>query len=508
MKRATRIIAVLVAFLAASACLADETLYPPWDGWDSWRESNVQAGWDYGYETGTLNDASVTVDLVSVAGVSTTNQWCWNYQAWTAPADDYYRFTFNYNASGWASLNGASVFGDASWITMTAVLRIVPSWTTWEEGPYRYSYLRTVAATSGIPYIPLPPYEYDEDVHVTTGPIWFQEGETVNIGGGMQILPTCVSLVGFVSILGENTGQLNSVQIVRENPPNPILAVDPDPPAHVFGQQTRLEPVEWTFNIWNSGTGTLEWEVSSDSAWISLSPESGDSAGEWDPVTVTVDTTILDLGDHGGFIDIDSNAGSDLGFIGVTIINVPPGADAGGPYSGVVDEDILFDASNSVDADGTITDYRWDWDNNGTWDTAWSGSPTATHSFPTSGSHTVGLEVLDNDGDTGDDTCVCNIDMMSALVCPDGSGDFTRIQDAIDAVSDGAVVLLCDAVFRGDGNRDIDYQGKAITVRSQSDDPNSCIIDCQSSEEDPHRGFVLDDLLLRPVNVELVYIAA
>ena len=41
----------------------------------------------------------------------------------------------------------------------------------------------------------------------------------------------------------------------------------------------------------------------------------------------------------------------------------------------------------------------------------------------------------------------------------------------------------------GDGNRDLDFAGRAITVRSASDDPDSCIIDCQANESDPHRGF-------------------
>ena len=75
------------------------------------------------------------------------------------------------------------------------------------------------------------------------------------------------------------------------------------------------------------------------------------------------------------------------------------------------------------------------------------------------------------------------------LVCPDGSGDFLTIQEAIVASDSGDIVELCSATFTGDGNRDIDYGGKAITVRSQSGNPEACIIDCQGSESDLHRGF-------------------
>jgi pectin methylesterase-like acyl-CoA thioesterase len=51
------------------------------------------------------------------------------------------------------------------------------------------------------------------------------------------------------------------------------------------------------------------------------------------------------------------------------------------------------------------------------------------------------------------------------VVSPDGSGDFPTIQAAIDAAVDGGIIELTDGTFTGDGNRDIDYAGKSITVR-------------------------------------------
>jgi len=75
------------------------------------------------------------------------------------------------------------------------------------------------------------------------------------------------------------------------------------------------------------------------------------------------------------------------------------------------------------------------------------------------------------------------------VVDADGTGDFPTIQDAIDAASDTDVVELLDGTYTGDGNRDIDFHGKAITVRSQSDDPLSCVIDCEGTALEPHRGF-------------------
>jgi predicted outer membrane repeat protein len=75
------------------------------------------------------------------------------------------------------------------------------------------------------------------------------------------------------------------------------------------------------------------------------------------------------------------------------------------------------------------------------------------------------------------------------LVRPDGTGDFPTIQAAIDAVLDGAVIELATGIFAGEGNRDVDFHGKAIVVRSQSGDPALCVVDCEGSASEPHRGF-------------------
>jgi hypothetical protein len=62
----------------------------------------------------------------------------------------------------------------------------------------------------------------------------------------------------------------------------------------------------------------------------------------------------------------------------------------------------------------------------------------------------------------------------------DGSGDYPTIQSAIDDANDGDEIVCGDGIYTGDGNRDIDYLGKAITVRSENG-PENCIIDCMDS---------------------------
>jgi len=75
------------------------------------------------------------------------------------------------------------------------------------------------------------------------------------------------------------------------------------------------------------------------------------------------------------------------------------------------------------------------------------------------------------------------------LVRPDGTGDFPTIQAAINAAAWGDVIELADGEFTGEGNRDISFQGKPITVRSQSGNPEACVINVGGTPEDEHRGF-------------------
>jgi subtilisin family serine protease len=64
----------------------------------------------------------------------------------------------------------------------------------------------------------------------------------------------------------------------------------------------------------------------------------------------------------------------------------------------------------------------------------------------------------------------------------------TTIQEAIDISWDGGTIWVADGVYTGEGNRDIDFRGRAITVRSQNG-PDNCIIDCQGTRTNPHQGF-------------------
>ncbi len=61
---------------------------------------------------------------------------------------------------------------------------------------------------------------------------------------------------------------------------------------------------------------------------------------------------------------------------------------------------------------------------------------------------------------------------------------FDAIQEGIDAAVNGDTVLVLDGTYTGDGNKNLDFGGRNITVRSENG-PDNCIIDCEASG----RGF-------------------
>ena len=58
-----------------------------------------------------------------------------------------------------------------------------------------------------------------------------------------------------------------------------------------------------------------------------------------------------------------------------------------------------FDASGSMDPDGIIVQYAWDWENDGTFD-QWGPEPEASHTYTMPGEYTMRLRVADDEEET------------------------------------------------------------------------------------------------------------
>jgi len=83
--------------------------------------------------------------------------------------------------------------------------------------------------------------------------------------------------------------------------------------------------------------------------------------------------------------------------------------------------------------------------------------------------------------------CVTLTRAETYVVDPYGTGDYPTIQAAVDACGSGDTVELTDGTFTGVGNRNISFNSRDLTLRSQSGDPRRTIIDCEMAD----RAFVI-----------------
>lgn len=92
------------------------------------------------------------------------------------------------------------------------------------------------------------------------------------------------------------------------------------------------------------------------------------------------------------------------------------------------------------------------------------------------------------DDDAPGDLCPADPSCGDPLEDGSAAHPFDTIQEGIDAAVNGDTVLVLDGTYNGDGNRDMDFGGRLITVQSQNGADN-CVIDCEGTELDPHRAF-------------------
>ena len=112
---------------------------------------------------------------------------------------------------------------------------------------------------------------------------------------------------------GDSSGNIN-VEVIQV----PLLSVSPDVPSHDFGEIYSGDSASWEFSIWNSGGGTLNWNIVNNQPWITVNPQKGTNSG-----IVTVEVNTVDLYDfyYSGTIAINSNGGYKSGEIEIDVIN-------------------------------------------------------------------------------------------------------------------------------------------------------------------------------------------
>ena len=68
--------------------------------------------------------------------------------------------------------------------------------------------------------------------------------------------------------------------------------------------------------------------------------------------------------------------------------------------------------------------------------------------------------------------------------------DLPTIQAAVTAAGNGDTILVAPGIYTGEGNRDITIEGKSVVIIAEQD-ASSTVIDCEGSENEPHRAFLI-----------------
>src|SRR6058998_2835135 len=179
-------------------------------------------------------------------------------------------------------------------------------------------------------------------------------------------------------------------------PPTPDYSLSANPTSVSFlaGQSATS-----TISLHPTGgfTGTVALTASSAPAGVTTSCAPSSISGTQTSICTLSGTN---AGTYTVTITGTSGALAHTASVAVTITAAGPTARfTYSPTVPSVNETITFDASTSTDSDPSATlQARWDWESDGTWDTALSSTMTAQHAFAASGTYTVSLQIQDSHG--------------------------------------------------------------------------------------------------------------
>ncbi len=301
----------------------------------------------------------------------------------------------------------------------------------------------------------------------------------------------------------------NSPQITRVNLiiVGPIIGLSTN---HVEFSAVRdsVDPNDQILSITNTGGGTLNWQIEEDCSWLEVNPHAGSCyRGESGEVALSVDISGLPIGlydcnltisdpnaenspqtvsvnlvvdlplielsaEEFEFVALEGGANPDVQILGISNVGV-----------GTLNWTITYDCSwlevipASGESAGEVDDVNIIVDVSGLAADNYSCELTISDPVAENSPQVVGINLFVIDG---------NDELIVPL-------EYETIQAAINAANLGDTVIVAPGTYTGVGNRDLDFGGKAITVRSiDPEDPCvvvATIIDCQGSSSDPHRGF-------------------
>ena len=205
------------------------------------------------------------------------------------------------------------------------------------------------------------------------------ENHTFSVGGTQTVRLQVKDTFGLVASTVKQIG-------VGNTPPTAAFTVNPT----VGDTMTYFvfDPTGSTDNEDLTTALQVRWDWENDGTWDTLWGAMQTSGVTFGAASYGQQTILLEVEDTKGLRD--STTGT------VFIDNKPTAAFTVNPPSGDTNTAFSFDASSSTDPDIGIywLDVRYDWEDDGTYDTSWNPALTlVTHSYPHSGSYTVRMEL-------------------------------------------------------------------------------------------------------------------
>jgi hypothetical protein len=307
--------------------------------------------------------------------------------------------------------------------------------------------------------------------------------------------PNHVSIAGEADIDGEArviNGRID-IGVDEFNYEGPLLRISNEE-LNFSTYRGQNNPEPQILAIYNSGSGTLIWQIFEECSWLEVTPSNGESFGDTNEVVFSIDVSGLNTGSYS--CEVIISADETINSPQTLVVNLQ----VLGPIMRLSEMDFEFSSNEGgVNPGGQILyisnvgegildwtiSYECDW----------------LELNPLSGSSTDDVEVILSVNTSGLREGVYNCEVAISEDEPWNNlltvpvtlivnaklrvpSEYQTIQEAVNAALNGDTIFIADGVYTGEGNRDVDFLGKAITVRSENG-PQNCIIDCENSG----RGF-------------------
>jgi parallel beta-helix repeat protein len=307
----------------------------------------------------------------------------------------------------------------------------------------------------------------------------------INIGCNSLVPPQSVSGLGGNPRILEGTVDLGAYEWATPggNIPPGVTIVD-GPQDNVFG-----DTHSFTYKGYDADGSVTGYFVSVDT----YPPDVWTTQNSWT-------TPAVSYGQHTFYVIARDNTGDNSSVMSrkYFVMSTPPTIQiTGGPYGPTVDNTAYFTYS-ATDSDGTIAGYYVSLD--GMLPDTWTTDSFYTTPELGDGVYRFSVKAQDNTGtNSGMAERTFIVKNITKTIFVNGlSGDNSNdgsswplavktIQRGIDlAGASGHMVLVADGTYTGDGNKNIDFNGKNVYLKSNGD-ANTCIIDCEYDG----RGFYL-----------------